>query len=152
MGSDWGFSSFRSRPHVFTSPLWWWQSGLSSDCLFSVKMKTSTLNATFDKLFLYKTSSAPHFLLCWCLIRSSPAYFQPLLPPPAAHPPILTPQSPRAASIEWRRCRTGVCAENRACPLWQTVHTCLIGAGVCCACRAKGLSTTIRTLTGLALF
>lgn len=34
---------------------------------------------------------------------------------------------------------------------WQTVYTCLIEAGVCCAYRAKGLSTTIRTLTALAL-
>lgn len=34
---------------------------------------------------------------------------------------------------------------------WQPVHTCLIEAGVCCAHRAKDQSTTIRTLTGLAL-
>lgn len=42
-----------------------------------------------------------------------------------------------------------VCSSLMHC---RTVYTCLIGIGVRCAYRAKVLSTTIRTLTGRALF
>lgn len=95
-----------------------------------------------------------HFLLCQHLICLSQAYCQPPMPP-AAQPP-----SPALGVPEPHRSSSGgaepvfVQRIGPVCSLmhWQTVYTCLIGAGVCCAYRAKGLSATIRTLTGLALF
>lgn len=95
---------------------------------------TSFVCNRYQPLLISQTIS--HFLLCQHLICPSEAYFQPPLLP-AAQPP-----SPALRVPELHRSSSGgaepvfvqkigpVCS-----PLmhWQTVYTCLIGAGVCFA-------------------
>lgn len=74
-----------------------------------------------------------HFLLCQHLICPSQAYFKPPLLP-AAQPALGVPEPHWSNSGGAEPVFVQNTGPGRS-PLmhWQTVYTCLIGAGVCCA-------------------
>lgn len=136
-------------------------SRLSSGCLSIVKMLFGKQWLSTPALTSHISNRRQLVLVPWwslisflCRHLISPYFQPPLLPADHSRqsPALRVPQPHWSSSSGAEPVFVQRIGPARS-PLmhWQTVYTCLIEAGVCCAYRAKGLSTTIRTLTALAL-